>query len=52
MTTSEEVVGMTQPGERTDERIGEMFPDRGEAPDNTVVVDPNAEPAPNTAHPE
>lgn len=38
--------------ERTDESIAERFPDRGEFPGNDVVEDPDAEPAPNTAHPE
>ena len=38
--------------ERTDETIAEKFPDRGEQPSNEVVVDENAEPAPNTQHPK
>lgn len=37
---------------RDDAWADERFPDRGPAPDNEVVVDPDAEPSPNTAHPE
>ncbi|HET6482091.1 MAG TPA: hypothetical protein VFG35_18955 [Actinoplanes sp.] len=36
---------------RTAESIAEKFPDAGPAPSNEVVVDPAAEPAPNTGHP-
>lgn len=42
----------TEGQERTDETIGALFPDRGPEPSNEVVVDPNADPAPNTDHPE
>jgi hypothetical protein len=41
-----------QPDKRTEESIQEQFPDRGEAPSNEVVVDPDAPPAPNTGHPQ
>ena len=37
---------------RTDETIEELFPDRGPRPPDTVVVNPDAEPAPNTGHPQ
>lgn len=35
---------------RTDEIIAETFPDRGERPSDKVIIDENAEPAPNVAH--
>lgn len=41
-----------QPPARTEETIAERFPDRGEFPGNEVRPDPDAEPAPNHAHPE
>jgi hypothetical protein len=37
--------------ERTDESVGELFPDRGPPPSNEVVVDLDAEPTPDTGHP-
>lgn len=37
---------------RTEETIKEKFPDRGDAPSNEVIVDPDAPPSPNTSHPE
>jgi hypothetical protein len=37
---------------RTEESIESQFPDRGEAPSNEIVVDPEAEPVPNVEHPE
>lgn len=36
---------------RTDETIAQLFPGRGERPPDTVTVDPDAPPSPNTAHP-
>lgn len=39
------------PPDRTDETIAEQFPDRGERPPDTVVVDTDAPPSPNTGHP-
>lgn len=43
---------MTEPElERTEESVAARFPDRGEAPSNEVVVDPDAGPAPNVEHP-
>jgi len=41
---------MTEP--RTEETVQEQFPDRGQRPSDAVVVDENADPAPNTGHPE
>jgi hypothetical protein len=38
--------------DRTDETIAEQFPDRGERPSDEVVVDPNADEAPDTGHPK
>lgn len=40
-----------QPVVRTDETVAEQFPDRGPAPDNRVVVNPDAEPTPDIGHP-
>jgi len=37
---------------RTEQTVQEQFPDRGEFPGNEVKVDPDAPPAPNTAHPK
>lgn len=36
---------------RTDDTISKRFPDRGPKPSDEVVVDPDADPAPNTDHP-
>jgi hypothetical protein len=44
--------GVQWPAIRDEEWADRTFPDRGEAPSNEVVVDPNAQPAPNITHPE
>lgn len=41
-----------RPSPRSEETIAEMFPDRGEFPGNDIRPDPDAAPAPNTAHPK
>lgn len=38
---------MTEPEYGTDEWADATFPDRGEAPSNEVVVEPDVDPAPN-----
>ena len=40
------------PPVRSEETIAQLFPDRSEFPGNGITVDPDAPPAPNTAHPE
>lgn len=43
---------MSQPENEQTETIAERFPDAGSPPSNEVVIDPDAEEAPNIGHPE
>lgn len=42
---------MSEPVVRDEQWVADTFGDVGPAPDNTVHVDPNAEPAPNVERP-
>jgi len=49
---------VTNPEEKTENKVrddqwaAEKYPDRGERPDDRIVLDPDAKPAPNIGHPE
>jgi hypothetical protein len=45
------MTGMGPEEPRTEEYIDKRFPDRGPAPSNEIVLDPNAEPVPDIGHP-